>query len=234
MTPDVESFSGPDAAPPTPLPSFPVRLVQVVVSPARLFDALRERPVWFVALLVGSLMVVASVLLIPGEIWSEMARAQITATGQEVPADMSSMASVFKFGGAIGGMVFWFIGAFAFAAVYTGIFAFVLGDRVSYRQMLSAFSHVMLIPGLGVLLLTPLRIIQRDPQLTLSVGTFFPGLEGYAGAFLGSLDLFSLWAWVLLGLAVSRFDPRRSMRAATAVIVGAAVAVLAGVAIFTS
>jgi len=46
----------PTAAPEEPtaeLPSFPGRLVKVFVSPGELFQALRERPVWFGVLALG-------------------------------------------------------------------------------------------------------------------------------------------------------------------------------------
>lgn len=214
------------------VPALPVRLVQVVVSPAQLFDRLRDRPLWFWALLLGAVLTAVSVVAVPADIWSEMTRAQLLEAGQEIPPGMENAGNVFRIGGAIAAPVFWFVTAFLFCGILTGIFAFVLGDDVGYRQMLAAWGHAMWIPALGSLLVVPLRIARRDPQVLLSVGTFVPGLEGWLGAFLGGLDLFSLWAYFLVGLAVSRFDPRRSAGVASAISVGLLVAVVAVIAIF--
>lgn len=222
---------GPVSAGP-PLPAFPVRLFQVFVSPARLFDALRERPVWFMALLMGALTVAAGVALIPADVWTEMVRAQLLEAGQPVPPELSTTGNIYRIGGAIGGAVFWALTAFLFSGILTVVFAFVLGDRVSYPQLLAAYTHATFIAALGSLLITPLRVIQRDPQLTLSLGVFFPGLEGYAGAFLQGLDLFSLWGYFLVGLAVTRFDPRRTLGVAATITVGFFVALVAVFAIF--
>lgn len=222
----------PEVTPPPPLPSFPVRVVQLLAAPTRLFDALRERPVWFVALLAGALVVAASIAVIPADVWSEMARAQMMEAGQEVPVDLSTMGNVYRIGGAAAGLVFWFVSAAVFSGILAGVFAFVLGDRISYRQMLSGYAHASLVAALGSLLVAPLRVIQRDPQLTLSLGTFLPGLEGYAGAFLGMLDLFGLWCYFLVALAVTRFDPRRTLGVAVGVTFGLFLAFVAVMAIF--
>lgn len=216
------------------LPPFPTRLGQLFVAPSRLFDALRERPAWLVALLVGAVAVAVGVFLIPGDIWTEMARAQLVEAGQEVPAGMENLGSLYRVGGAAGGAIFWVLSALAVAGVLTVIFAFLLGDRVTYRQLLASYAHASLVAAFGTLLVAPLRIAQRDPQLTLSLGTFAPGVEGFAGAFLGGLDLFSLWCYFLVGLAITRLDPRRSLGAAVGITVGIAVAVIAVVAFFVS
>lgn len=222
----------PDSSPPPPLPSLPVRLVQVIVAPARLFDALRERPVWFAALLVGALAVMAGIAVIPPEVWNEMVRAQMLDSGQEVPAEMANMGNIYRVGGAVAGLIFWFASAFVFSGILAGVFAFVLGDRISYRQMLSGYAHASLVAAFGSLLVAPLRVIQRDPQLTLSLGTFLSGVEGYAGAFLGGLDLFGLWCYFLLGLAVTRFDSRRSLGVAVGITMGFFLAFVAIAAMF--
>lgn len=224
----------PDATPAPALPSFPARVVQLFAAPSRLFDALRERPVWFVALLVGALAVVAGIVVIPPEVWNEMMRAQLLESGQEVPPEMASMGNLYRIGGSVAGLVFWFLSAFAFSGILAGVFGFVLGDRVSYRQMLSAYAHASLVAAFGSLLVAPLRVVQRDPQLTLSVGTFLPGIEGYAGAFLNGLDLFGLGCYFLLGLAVTRFDPRRTLGAAVGITMGFFIAFVAVAAIFQS
>lgn len=216
------------------VPALPVRLVQVVVSPVKLFDRLKDRPVWFWAMLLGGVVAALGAFAVPADIWSEMVRAQLLEAGREIPDGLASAGDIYRIGAMVAGPIFWFVTALVFCGILTGIFAFVLGDSVGYRQMLSAYGHAMIIPALGSLLVVPLRIAQRNPQLMLSVGTFAPGLEGWLGAFLGGLDLFSLWAYLLVGLAVSRFDRRRSPAVSCTITVGLLVAFVAVVAIFQS
>lgn len=212
--------------------SLPVRVAQVFVSPTRLFDSLRERPLWLMPLLLGGLMVVASVLAIPTDVWADFFRAQMLEAGQPVPEGLEAGGNLFRIFGAIGGLVFWFVWAFLVSGVVTLAFAFVLGDDVRYGQVLSATSHSLLIVAAGGLLVLPLRIIRRDPQLVLSVGTFVPFFDGYPAAFLQSLDLFALWAFAVLGLAMTRFDQRRSIGVAMTLILGVFVVLMALLAIF--
>ncbi len=214
---------------PAPLP---VRFAQVFISPIRLFDGLGERPVWGAALVLGGVLVVAGIFAIPTDVWNEFVRAQLLETGQPIPEGVQLGGRLFRWFGVVGGVVFWFIWAFLLSGVVTFAFAFVLGDEVHYRQVLSAAAHCLLIPALGGLLVLPLRVMQRDPQLVLSVGTFLPFLEGYPAALLQSLDLFSLWAFGLLGVAVTRFDRRRSPAVAVTIVVGVFVGLMAVTAAF--
>ena len=213
-------------------PSLPVRVVQVFSSPSRLFDRLRDRPVWFTTLLFGGLLVVVSVMALPADVWAEFFRAQMLEAGQPVPEGLEAGGKWFRIFGSIGGVLFWFVWAFLVSGIATVIFAFVLGDDVRYRQVLSATSHSLLIVALGGVVILPLRIAQRDPQLVLSVGTFLPFLDGYPAALLGSLDLFALWAFAVLGLAITRFDRKRSVGVAVTVLFAVFVGLMAVMALF--
>lgn len=214
------------------LPSLPVRVGQVFFAPGALFDRLKDRPAWFGALALGAVLAVVAVVAIPPEIWSEMVRAQLLESGQPVPEQLTIQGNLFRIGGAVATGIVWFVMAFVSAGIATFVFAFVLGDEVSYRQVLSGLSHAFLVTAVGGLLVLPLRIARRDPQLTLSVGTFLPGVDGYVGALLGGLDLFSLWAYALAGIAISRFDRRRSAGAATTVFLAFFLGLVALFAIF--
>ncbi len=117
------------------------------------------------------------------------------------------------------------------AGIVALLFLFVLGDQGTYRQHLAVVAHSFLIPALGTAALLPLRILARDPQLRLSVGTFLPFLEdGWIATGLGWLDLFALWAWVLVGLGASKLDPERSWGSATSLLLALVVVVTFGIA----
>jgi hypothetical protein len=191
------------------------------VSPGNLGDALAARPVWFTAMALGGVLVVAGTLLIPAEVWNEMMRAQFLAQGREMPEGaMAFSGTLFRVSSAVGGVIFWALWAFLVSGVTTLIFAFILGDDGRYRQYLSAVSHAFMIAAVGGLLTVPLKIAQSNPQLTLSIGTFAGDLGGgYLDRFLKTLDLFMVWSYVALGILVSRIDTRRGAGSAVSILI---------------
>lgn len=200
------------------LPSFPKRVLEVFVSPVRLMEALAARPVWAAALLAGAALVVLQVWLIPGEIWEASFRRIMMEQGQN-PQDAGTGAQVMRISGMVFGAVAWALFAFILTGVITVLFAFVLGDEGRYVQYLSSLAHAWLIPAVVGLALVPLRIAQEDPQLTLSLGTFFFFLpEGYLLSVLSFLDLSQLWALLVVAQGAHAIDPRRSFASAAVVL----------------
>jgi hypothetical protein len=192
--------------------SLPERLVKVFFSPGELFESLKERPLWFGALGVGAILVVLSVLLIPGEVWLQAMREQVAQRGGEMPPFMESAGTFFRLASVASGFIFWFIWAFVLAGIVTLVFSFLLGDEGRYAQYLSVVGHALFIGAVGSLLLVPLRIYQQDPSLTLNLGTFMPVLEeGYVFRVLKLLDLFGLWGYAVMALGVAKMDPRRGV-----------------------
>lgn len=210
---DAAARSGAEA----PLGPLPVRVLRVFVAPGRLFAALREEPRWVAALLLGAALVVASTALVPGEIWDEMMRRQMLETGQELPEGFD-FGTVQRVAAVVGGAVFWFVWAFLLAGVLSVVFAFVLGDKGRYRQYLAVTAHALLIPALGGLATVPLRILRRDPRLTLNLGLFVDLEPGFLLNFLTALDLFLLWAYVVMAAGVHEIDRRRSWGSATGIL----------------
>lgn len=199
------------------VPSIFKRLIDVFVRPAELFDTLRERPVWGGALVLGAVLVVASMLAIPADVWTEMFRASMAEqpdAAEAMEGVGSTLMRVFAVGG---GFVFWAVWACLVAGVATLAFVFVLGDEGKFKQYLSVTCHALLIAAVGGLLITPLRIAQANPQLTLSLGTFLPAGDSYFYRFLSGLDLFMIWGYVVLAIGASRIDKRRSVMSATVV-----------------
>lgn len=211
-----------------PHPTFPARVVMTLTSPGALGDALRERPTWFMTGLLGAVIVLAGTGLIPPEVWEEFQRAQLLAAGREVPEGFVDGSLIRNISLSAAGLV-WFIALFIASAVLAFVFAFILGDEGRYVQYLAAVSHANLIGALGSLVTAPLKIAQRDPQLTLSVGTFLEGSlgDGFLLFFLRGLDLFALWSWVVLGILVSRIDRERSVGSAMGAVFTVFLAVVA-------
>ncbi len=210
------------------------RMLLLLSAPGRLGDHLRERPVWWDALLLGALLVAGANLLIPPEVWEDFVRAQAMGSGSAAtdgtPPAPGDMIRIFS---SLAAPVAWVLFMLISSGIMTFVFAFLLGDEGRFGQYFAGTAHAALLTGLGGILVSPLRAARSDPQLTLSVGTFLQGaLDGsFVGVFLNSLDLFGLWAWVVMGIVFSRYDPGRSAGSAVAIVLGisgALVAVLAG------
>lgn len=193
-------------------PSFPRRLLGVFLAPGDLGEALGSRPLWGGALLWGGVLVALSVGLIPGEIWLEMIREQAAERGQPMAGGLAGAEAIFRITSVIGGVVGWFLWAFFLAGLATLFFSFILGDERRYVHYLAVVSHGLLVSAVGALLLVPLRVAQRDPTLSLSVGTFAVFLEeGYPLRVLRMLDLFGLWGYGVMAVMVSRLGPPRGI-----------------------
>ena len=215
---------------PGPLPPIWTRALKVFFAPGRLFAVLRERPRWVGALLLGAVLVTASSAVLPTDIWNEMVRRQLLESGQ-AGFENAGGGVVYRVGATVGTAVFWVVWSFGVAALVTFVFGLLLGDGGRYRQYLAVVTHASLIAAVGALLTVPLRIVQRDPQLTLNLGLFLPLAEGYLLNLLTMLDLFLLWSYVVIAIGVHEIDRRRSVGSAALLMLGFAVVMAAGVAL---
>lgn len=203
----------------TPVRALPRRLIDLVFSPGKLFEYLAANPVWLGALLVGAAVAALGTFLVPSELFEATMRRQILDSGGQMPGNMEQAARIGKIAAGVGALIVGPLFTAAVAGLVAFIFAFVLGDEGTYRQHLAALAHAFVIPSLSSLILLPLRISAQDMQLRLSIGTFLPFLEdGWFATALSWLDLFGLWAWVLVGLAASKIDPKRSWFSASAIL----------------
>ena len=103
-----------------------------------------------------------------------------------------------------------------------------------YVRIVERGSRAHLISATSTLLLLPLRIIGEDAQLLLSLGSFAVFLDdGYVLRLLSVLDLFGLWAWVLVGLGAARIGRKESWWFGAVAVLMIPVTMAALVAIFT-
>lgn len=192
------------------------RVVGTFFSPGETFEGLKDEPSWAGVLLIGAGVTALATGFIPVEAWEAMLREQLQASGGESPADPASMAAVVRWTGVAGAVVFWFVWALLVAGVTTLLFAFFLGDEGRFRQYFAVVSHALLVLALGAVVTLPLKIAQSDPRVSLSLATFAVGMEeGYLYRLLRFLDLFTIWALVLVALGASRLDPARTWKGAT-------------------
>ena len=216
-----------------PLPPFHRRLMDVFFNPGRLAQALREHPAWGLAMVVGMLLVALQLGLIPGDVWNEVQRQAILRSGQEVPEVPAAMQTLMRWSAPVFGTIAIPIMEFIFAGVVTLVFAFVMGDDGRYRQYLAILTHAWIIPGVVELLVLPLKIAQKNPQLTVSLGSFFFFLpEGYFLRVLNMMALSQIWAWLVVAAGVHAIDPKRKYATAATVLIGLNLAMALIIAIF--
>lgn len=209
-----------------PQPSaLPVRVFKVFFAPGDLFESLREKPLWGGTLFLCGVLVALSVALIPSEIWIEMLRENAANQGTELLPFLESAGAMFTLFSVLGALVFFCLMAFVMAGIVTLIFGFLLGDEGKFVQYLSVVSHGLLISAVGGLILLPLRILQRDPEITLNLGTFlFFISEGYLFRVLKLMELFGLWGYLVMAIGVATIDPKRGLTSSMVVFFGLATA----------
>jgi hypothetical protein len=208
-------------------------MLQVFYAPGALCVKLRDRPVWVAALLLGGVFVAASFFFVPAEMWERTFREQMINSGRTLPAGFE-MGGVTRVLGTVGGVFSWFVLAFFLAGVVTVVFHFLLGDEGRYLQYLSVIAHALLIPAIGALLVLPLKLAQSDPRLTLNLALFVPASgDAYWLRVLRMLDLLMIWAYVVMGVGISRVDARRGWGGAAAFLIVLAVCIAMVFATFT-
>jgi Yip1 domain len=207
--------SAADAAP-TPLPR---RLFDTFFSPGKMATEVAANPRWLGALLVAIVLVTTATALIPPDILAEFQRRAALERGVTMPELTDRALSIIRIFSIVGPMVAFALIALVMAGVYTIVFAFVLGDEGTYKQYLAIYAHASFIPAVLAVLLTPVRISLRDPQFSLSVGSFLVFLEpGYLLNVFRQLDLMQIWAFVVAALGVHAIDRRRSVGGALAIL----------------
>lgn len=200
------------------LPSLPMRLVQVFLSPGALTEKLAEQPKWLGAMLVSAVVIGVSMTLIPPDVFMEAQRQAALERGvdmQQMPeAMMRAMRFIIPGFAVLSTVVF----SFLFAGLYTLAFAFVLGDEGRFKQYLAVLTHSWFIAALFALALTPLRISTGNPQFTLNLASFLVFLpEGYLLNVFTALDISQIWSTLVFAQGAHAIDPRRSLGSATAI-----------------
>ena len=86
------------------------------------------------------------------------------------------------------------------------------GPTVSYTQVLAVVVHAGVILAVGRLVAAPLVYARETTASAMTVGSWFPSLDEASpvARFLGSLDLFTLWWAVVLGIGVAVLSGQRA------------------------
>lgn len=217
MSPGPEARAEAGSAEAASLPSLPARIVQVFVSPAALFDRLKQRPAWIGMMILLVVVSVISSFLVPEEVMRQLVQANLPADAEPAQVDQAvGFARAW-------GRVLAFVGTPITVAFIAGILIVVynalLGGNGTFGQLFSATTHAFVIYTVGGLLALAL-ILSRGEMTTLSLNLLLPGLEeGFLFRLLRGINVFSLWTAAVLGIAVSRIYPKRSAGSATVLLI---------------
>jgi hypothetical protein len=207
-------------------PPLARRLLDVFFSPAKVTAVLAKDPRWVGALLVSLVLVALATWLVPAEILVEAQRRVALDRGVDPPPLTDRTLQLIRVGSIIGAPVMVALLLFAFAGIYTVIFAFVLGDEGKFKQYLAVLAHASFIPSLLALPLVPLRISTGDPQLSLNLSSLLPFLSsGYLLNVLRLMDLTQIWSSLVVAVGAHQVDRRRSFMSAAAILIGLQLAV---------
>jgi Yip1-like protein len=195
------------------------RIVAVLWKPLSTFESIAARPTWAVALLV--IVVVSAIsasIWIPSIDVEELIRRRLESSQQNV--DAAQLESVIQFTSRLrwlmflGPIVFFQPVAFAVVALVFYLVFRVTGSEQRYQQSLAVTVHSFMPLAVAALLAIPLLLSRGSISAdeVMSGGVLASNLGFLAGedaspatvALLQSLDFFSLWSIVLLGIGYSR------------------------------
>lgn len=189
-------------------------LFGVLTSPTATYERLRQKPAWLGAAVVLLLLaLVATAITIPRIDFAEITRAQIEASGRQMNEEQLDQAAEFydKFGPlmtylqvGVGMPVGWLL-----IALLMWVLVRMLGGiDLDFQQSLSATVHSMAPWLVHTVLSIPLILgrseiafdeLQSGGPLKHSLGAFVDA-EGALQQLLNSVNLFSIWVVLLLGI----------------------------------
>lgn len=210
-------------AQPAPDPgSFPRRLVDTLFSPVALFQRFNTRAPWADALIVGTVLMAALAIIIPGELMEAQIRDALSRNPSQAGAPappVETMVTMGRIFGAVGQLVVVPLITLLVAALCTGIFGKLMDGGGSFRKHLAVASHAGLVTPLGFAITLFFAVQNGDLSTQLSLALLVPGLEAESFAFrvLNALSVFVLWWLGLVAAGVSAVNHRVSPAKAAAV-----------------
>lgn len=208
-------------------------LINVLFSPAAVFERVRERPKFLMpALGVAVVATGLAYLTIPFTRAAMASRvAQAAQQNPQAAAQMEKFQSI----GLIFAPITVFIGLLVAAGVLWLLVMLLAGGEAKFKTLLSVATYTalpsLLLQAVGLLVLqmkgADAVTSIRDLQPALGLNLLAPSLGGFAGAVLGGINPFAIWSMILTAIGI-RVTHKTSKGAAYTV---AIVALLLGVLI---
>lgn len=211
------------------------RLSGVFFEPGKVFADVAERPKWIAPIVISILIGLVFVYCISTHIgWDQTIRQTFANNPRtaDLPADQrermiatgSKVASVIGWVGAILGPP---LSILIIAGVLTGLFNALLGTELKFAQTFAITAYALLVRAIFSLLLILLMYLKPPEEFNLQVSPFSPAAymnrqdtPKWLMSLAGSLDLFTIWAIVLLAIGFSVAAKKLSFsKALTAIVI---------------
>lgn len=217
----------PEAPAPEPVSSVG-RVFGALFSPKATFESIAKQPTWIVPVILGCVIGITVTFFIGKQIgWRAVVDKRIAGSPsaqkqmeQLSPEDREkSLAGQAKFSPYIVytiNVVGPFIGALLLAAVFLGSFNLILGTKMGFKTSLGIVSYGWIPQLIAGILAIPILFL-KDPS-TVDVQNIVASNAGamlsddsakWLVALLGSLDVFSFWAMILLAFGFSAANPKK-------------------------
>ena len=216
----VEHAANAAAAPPDGLAR---RAVGVIRAPRETFGRLRARPAWLgislaVLLVIGASFLAVSATEVGRQAALDQSVNRLEAFGFEVDdARYASLERMTPYYGWVAAALTITAGPVALFALSGLIFVVVrragTGDP-AFRQVLAMVAHTGVVFALQRVLAVPALFVTQSISMPTNVASLLPMLEesSFPARFLGSMDLFTLWWIVLLGMGIGVMYRRPARR----------------------
>jgi Yip1 domain len=217
--------------------SEPQRLLNTFIAPTKTFADLKRNPSWWKPWVVGAVFtLIFAIVAVPRIDMGRMIQQQIDRspsaqkrveqlTPEQRAQGIAIQATAAKVTFYIYPLLV-LLGGLLIAAVLMAVFNFVLGAEVPFQRSMAIVFYSFVPWNLATILLTVSFLVSADPN-SIDFSTnpmptnpaFFMDPQGnkFIYAIVSGLDIFKIWATVLLGLGFARASSNRKPSVSTAI-----------------
>jgi Yip1 domain len=232
----IAASSAPEPQPSQPGLSPMERIIDTFIAPRKTFEDLRQNSSWWLPFVLSAVITMAFGILAVQRIdigrfvqqqieRSPSAQKRLEqATPQQREQGIAIQTTITKF-------IFYaypaviFIGGLVFAAILMAIFNFILGGEVPFKRALAIVFYSFFPWNLTTILLGVSLLVSSDPNsidlnnpMPTNVAFFMDPLGNkFAYAIAQGIDIFRIWAVVLLGLGFTTASSNRKPTLSTGI-----------------
>jgi hypothetical protein len=194
------------------------RLAGVFYEPGKVFADVAQKPRWIAPMLISILVGLVLVYAISTHVGWDLTIRKMFATNprmEDMTVDQREKAiatatKISSIGGWVGAVLGGPFSVLIIAGVLTGIFNGLVGTDVKFAQAFAITTYALLVRALLAALMILLVYLKPPGEFDMQVSPFSPAaymnrLENpkWLMALCGSLDLFTIWAIILLAIGFS-------------------------------
>lgn len=210
------------AVPSTPALTQAQRVAYTFTAPSKTFNDIRRCASWWLPFLLGALVTYGFVFALQSRVgWDRVAEnamkqnpraeEQMANASPEQRASILSISKKITMGALYGSPVLALIAAAVFALVLWGTINFVFGGEATFIQVFAVWMYGTLPLAIKGILIAITLFAGIDPEsfnlenpIGTNLGYFLPSeTPRWLSTFASSIDLFSLWSYVLVGIGLA-------------------------------